>query len=493
MQETTNLNLPFIAPSQAQKHVTHNEALVLLDAIVQLAVLDRDLGSPPGSPAEGDRYIVAASATGDWAGHEDHIALYQDGGWMFVAPRVGWLAWLVDEEALAVWDGSAWTLSSGSITALQELALLGLGTTADATNPFAAKLNKALWIAKTAAEGGDGDLRYTLSKEGTGDVLSLLMQSAFSGRAEIGLIGDDDLAVKVSPDGSAWTTAISVDRTTGLATLAGDPASSLGAATKQYVDGRVARGGDTMTGALQVPAGSAAAPGLALGDPDTGLFSSGGTVTATCDGTEVASFSQTAANFTLAGGVTASIGSMVSFQRTSAGLSITARAEGNVGWFAERYSSDSAGATNLFRKNRGTIASPAVPVANDVLGQFQFQPLTAAPSTYGNSAIFDAINLESTPSASALGSRFRFRLCATGSATLTEVVRVDCEAGLSMFGANPVIDQNRHHRLRAYTVATLPSASPAAQMIYVSDGSSNRRIAVSDGSAWRFPDGAVVS
>ena len=87
---------------------------------------------------------------------------------------------------------------------LQNLALLGIGTTADATNPFSAKLNKALWTAKTAAEGGDGDLRYTMNKETAADVLSLLLQRGFSGRAEIGLIGDDDLTFKVSPDGSTW-------------------------------------------------------------------------------------------------------------------------------------------------------------------------------------------------------------------------------------------------------------------------------------------------
>ena len=64
MDATSNLSLPFIMAAQAQKHVTHNEALRALDAVVQLMVLDKDLNSPPGSPAEGARYIVAASPTG---------------------------------------------------------------------------------------------------------------------------------------------------------------------------------------------------------------------------------------------------------------------------------------------------------------------------------------------------------------------------------------------------------------------------------------------
>ncbi len=104
---------------------------------------------------------------------------------------------------------------------LQNLALLGVGTTADATNPFSAKLNNALWAAKTVAEGGDGHLRYKLSKESAAKTLSLLMQTNFSGRAEVGLTGDDDFHFKVSPDGSAWTDAIVIDRSTGKLTLAG--------------------------------------------------------------------------------------------------------------------------------------------------------------------------------------------------------------------------------------------------------------------------------
>ena len=76
---TSHLALPYVMASQAQKHVTHNEALRLLDGLVQLSVLDRHLTAPPGSPADGDRYIVAAGATGDWAGWDLNIAYFVDG------------------------------------------------------------------------------------------------------------------------------------------------------------------------------------------------------------------------------------------------------------------------------------------------------------------------------------------------------------------------------------------------------------------------------
>ena len=90
---TTHLLLPYILAAQAQKHVTHNEALRILDGLVQLSVLDRDLAAPPASPADGDRYIVASGATGDWAGWDMNVALWTDGTWLRLPPRTGWRAW----------------------------------------------------------------------------------------------------------------------------------------------------------------------------------------------------------------------------------------------------------------------------------------------------------------------------------------------------------------------------------------------------------------
>ena len=89
MDASPNLNLPFIMAAQAQKHVTHNEALRALDAIVQLAVSDKDLATPPGSPGDGACYIVAASPTGAWSGQAGKIAAYQDGAWAFYEPARG--------------------------------------------------------------------------------------------------------------------------------------------------------------------------------------------------------------------------------------------------------------------------------------------------------------------------------------------------------------------------------------------------------------------
>ncbi|RWR26288.1 DUF2793 domain-containing protein [Sinirhodobacter populi] len=105
---TTHLLLPYILAAQAQKHVTHNEALRILDGLVQLSVLDRGLTAPPASPADGDRYLVASGATGDWAGWDLNVALWTDSAWLRLPPRTGWRTWVEDEALLLVWTGAAW-------------------------------------------------------------------------------------------------------------------------------------------------------------------------------------------------------------------------------------------------------------------------------------------------------------------------------------------------------------------------------------------------
>lgn len=96
-------------------------------------------------------------------GWDLNVALWTDGAWMRLPPRTGWRAWVEDEGLLLVFDGAAWVGTTPD--ELQNMVLLGLGASADASNPFAAKLNAALWTARTVGEGGTGDLFYTMNKE----------------------------------------------------------------------------------------------------------------------------------------------------------------------------------------------------------------------------------------------------------------------------------------------------------------------------------------
>jgi Protein of unknown function (DUF2793) len=260
MTITPNLSLPYIDVNAAQREVVHNEAIRGLDALVQLSVVRSDLSTPPGSPVNGQRWIVAASPTGAWAGHATHVAAWQDAAWRFYIPRTGWFVYDVQAGALKAWNGSAWVDALALFTALQNLTLLGLGTTADATNPFSAKLNNALWLAKTVAEGGDGDLRFKLSKATAGDTGSLLLQTNASGRAEIGLTGDDDLHFKVSANGSTWSDAVKITAANG--DLIATNKTLVGAATQTSTDtGQLycTQNGGSALVAFQQSAGASAA------------------------------------------------------------------------------------------------------------------------------------------------------------------------------------------------------------------------------------------
>jgi len=215
-QTTPHLALPLLAAAQAGKHVTHNEALLALDALVQLACRDKDLAAPPATPAEGDRYLVLAQApTGAWAGLSGQIAVFGDGVWTGLVPRVGWLAHVAAEDAFYRFDGTRWARLFDGLRALRNLDAFGLGTEAQAGTAFAARLDRALWSARDAADGGSGGLAMVLNKAAAGGAVALLFQTVFSGRAELGLLGEDALGLKVSADGATWRGAWRADPATG--------------------------------------------------------------------------------------------------------------------------------------------------------------------------------------------------------------------------------------------------------------------------------------
>ena len=199
MAASTNIEMPFIEAAQSQKHVTHNAALQVLDALMMLAVFDRDLAVPPGSPADGDRYLVAANASGDWSGQDGKIAAWQDGAWAFYTPKEGWFIWIADEDVFLVFNGASWT---GGAT--QNALLLGVNAAADSTNRLAVASSAVIFN-----HAGSG-VQVKLNRNSGGDNASFLFQTGFSGRAEIGCLGNDDFVFKTSTDGAAFSTGLTL-------------------------------------------------------------------------------------------------------------------------------------------------------------------------------------------------------------------------------------------------------------------------------------------
>ncbi|MDD2840045.1 MAG: DUF2793 domain-containing protein [Rickettsiales bacterium] len=249
MENTTNLKLPLLVSNQSQKEVTHNEALTIIDNILQNGIIDKDLTTPPSSPNSNDLYIVGTSATNDWADEDGHLAYY-DNGWRFLEAREGATFWVNDEDCLYTYNGSTWEktletisntvedlndLSDVSLTSasqydllqhngtnfintkeVQNLSLLGINATADNTNKLSIKSDAILF------DNATDDSQVKVNKASSTDTASHLFQTNYSGRAEFGLTGSDDFTLKVSSDGSTWNESFVVDNETGDIDFKGD-------------------------------------------------------------------------------------------------------------------------------------------------------------------------------------------------------------------------------------------------------------------------------
>ena len=285
MTETVRLGLPLIAEAQAQKHVTHNEALLKLDAIVQLSVRSREVADPPAAPVDGEAWIVAAGGTGEWSGHDGEVAVRQDGAWVFHVPGSGWVAWVEDERRLATHDGNAWVpvdaaslgghpASDYVLTGDLAAASVGNADTVDGRHAEEfALLTGATFTGGVTAAGftGDGGGLTNVNAAYLGglspDAYALLSGAAFTG---------DVSAARFSGDGSGLANVDAASlggRPDSDYVLAGDLAmASVGNA--DTVDGRHAEefallSGATFTGRLR-------AQGMYVGRPELDRSAGGG-------------------------------------------------------------------------------------------------------------------------------------------------------------------------------------------------------------------------
>ena len=131
MANTVRNAFPLLEVAQAQKETTHNEALRIMDILNNMLIKDRTLATPPGSPANGDTYLVAASATGVWAGQDGKIAFFYD-GWSFITAYEGMQGYVDNEERQIIFSDGFWRELPGSWA-----AGISASSSADQVNLFA--------------------------------------------------------------------------------------------------------------------------------------------------------------------------------------------------------------------------------------------------------------------------------------------------------------------------------------------------------------------
>lgn len=116
MSNTANLSLPLVQQAQAQKHITVNEALSILDGVAQLTLESVSQLTPPVNAVDGQIYLVPDSPSGDWVYKSGLLAIFFNGGWSYIAPKNGWRAYVKSEDRCYTFDGTEWVGDAISLT-----------------------------------------------------------------------------------------------------------------------------------------------------------------------------------------------------------------------------------------------------------------------------------------------------------------------------------------------------------------------------------------
>lgn len=142
---TANHDLPLLMPAQAQKHVTVNDAMMRLDGLVDLVLQSTQRVTPPATVTDGMCWAVPMGATNAWEGQEGRIAIGANGGWVFVAPRSGSRAFIVDRGVTAIHNGSAWIAGAVNLGS-HGSGLIAMQSTVEATLTAGTSMESGLLI-----------------------------------------------------------------------------------------------------------------------------------------------------------------------------------------------------------------------------------------------------------------------------------------------------------------------------------------------------------
>lgn len=115
MSNEPNTGAPYLDETQAQKAATANSAFNVFGVLSQLCIENRTTTAPPGAPALGQAWIVAAAGSGAWAGKDGLVAAWY-GAWVFLTPKEGWFAYDRGADEFVRSTGAAWNVELGTQT-----------------------------------------------------------------------------------------------------------------------------------------------------------------------------------------------------------------------------------------------------------------------------------------------------------------------------------------------------------------------------------------
>ncbi len=234
--QTPRLNLALLAAGQSQKHITLNEALMRCDALIHARALSVSVSAQPATPSDGDAYILPSGASGaEWAEQPNGAMMrYDTHLWEVINVPAGALVYVADTQSFVVRTDTGWVALESHLKAIDNLLRLGIGTGADSYNRLALKSPAALMSAE---DGGSGDFSLALNRSADDAEVQILWQSEYETRALLGLLGGDDLTLKVS-DGISWREALRVNHVSGRVRFASAPFKSPNVVQRRHVAGQ---------------------------------------------------------------------------------------------------------------------------------------------------------------------------------------------------------------------------------------------------------------
>lgn len=468
MTTSPDLGIPYIAGQQAQPEVTHNDALNMLIAL-QKGAIDKDLNAPPGSPSNGDVYIVGGSPTGAWAGKANKIAIYTTTAWTFVpgndsnganiamgARHEGLKIWVQDENLLYAWTGSAWAVAIDALSVKgADIASATTTNIAAATGDFVDVTGTTTITALgTAAAGVERTVRFTGALTLTHNVTSLILP----GGANIATTAGD--VARFRSLGSGNWLCVDYSRASGKALVApaaseisNTPAGNIVATNVQAaineLDSEKLAAANNLSDLANAATARTNLGLVAGGAGDIWVEKAGDTMT---------------------GVLVNNLGS-VSYLAVSpvAGVNIIGEVDAQSRILLDCYDSGGGHFSNfIFRKARYSAGNRAAVQNSDILGRFSWFGYGA--TTYSGARTFVQSQATENWTDTAQGARFGFSTTPNGSTSQSERLGIEQDGSLSMGGAsNTVIDTNRIFRLRSYTVATLPTVGTAGRLAKVTD------------------------
>lgn len=221
MTATPNLGIDYLESNEPNAHVTVNTAFNVLDAYAGLSVLARQ-NAPPGSPTDGDVYIVGDTGTGSWASQDEKLAAYYD-GWKFYNPSEGMIFFDQDAGLYLRYNGSTWKTFSFTTAAFAARSTDGGGAQSIANGTTFIKVANTCLDEELLDPSSYYDLataRYTPLVAGHYEFGALLMMTGIDDGTDVELVvkknGSENHFISVAM-ASSGSSVLSVGGTTVIA------------------------------------------------------------------------------------------------------------------------------------------------------------------------------------------------------------------------------------------------------------------------------------